>query len=244
MRKFGIHYVAGMALVAAAGGAQALGFAISYSGNESISVTAVGDGASPGTYTGGAFTITPNGLDGAWPAYVPAGSFVSYCTQISESFGSSPLSGYSITTSANPGGQPPVDGAKLDQLSRLMAFSYSGSGFGPTPTNTQEAAIQAAVWEILYEPNGTGWGGFDLGTGSFKAALSIGQSAAFTTISTWVGGGATLAGPYTPYALLTKGGSQDFLVPVPEPEAYGLALAGLGVVAFMLRRRRAAAAAA
>lgn len=239
MKTYGMHLVAGVALAAVAGGAQALDFTITHSGNEAISVTVAGYGAAaPKSYIGGEFTITPTGA--GWPAYVP-GSFASYCAQLSEVFSGSSQTGYSIASSSNPLNMPPVDGYKLDQVSKLMAFSY---GTWATPTNTQEAAIQAAVWEILYEPNGTGWGGFGLGTGSFQASLTLGQAAEFSTISAWVAGGATIAGPYTPYALLTKGGSQDFLVPVPEPEAYGLALAGLGVVAFMLRRRRAAAAAA
>jgi hypothetical protein len=43
----------------------------------------------------------------------------------------------------------------------------------------------------------------------------------------------------------TYGGSLDnvAVTVVPEPEAYGLALAGMGVVAFAMRRRRSAAAA-
>lgn len=242
MKTYGMHLVAGVALAAVAGGAQALDFTITHSGNEAISVTVAGYGATaPKSYIGGEFTITPTGA--GWPAYVP-GSFASYCAQLSEVFSGSSQTGYSIASSSNPLNMPPVDGYKLDQVSKLMAFSYSGSGFGSNPNDTQEAAIQAAVWEILYEPNGTGWGGFDLGTGSFQAALTGGQTTAFGTITAWVTGGATVGAGYTPYALLTKGGSQDFLVPVPEPEAYGLALAGLGVVAFMLRRRRAAAAAA
>lgn len=238
MRKFRIQYLAGVALLAAAGGAQALDFGITYSGNESIKVDVVGFGASAGTYTGGAFTITPSG--GGWPSYVP-GSFESYCTQISEVFVGSSQTGYAITSSANPFGKPPVDALKLDQLSRLMAFSYSGSGFGPTLTNTEEAAVQAAVWEILYEANGTNWAGFNIGAGAFRATLNAGQTSAFTTINTWASGGGLIAGAYTPYALLTKEGSQDFLVPVPEPESYMLALASLGVLfgARRIQQRRA-----
>lgn len=169
-----MHYVAGLALVAAAGSAQALDFTITYSGNEQIAVTTVGYGAIAGSYTGGAFTITPTA--GVWPSNV-SGSFESYCTQMSEYFhggsGSSQI-GYGITSVANPLNQPPVDAAKLDQLSRLMAFSCSGAGFGSGPTNTQEAAVQAAVWEILYEPNGGNWGPVQSGCG-----LVLGDSYAY-----------------------------------------------------------------
>jgi hypothetical protein len=41
--------------------------------------------------------------------------------------------------------------------------------------------------------------------------------------------------------VLSSPSRQDYLVAtvVPEPEAYGLALAGMGVVAFAMRRRKA-----
>lgn len=231
-----MHYVAGLALVAAAGGAQALGFNIALGSGSAMSVTTSNYGSTSGNYRGGEFLVTTNGSDGAWPSAVP-GSFVSYCVQISESFVPGNLTGYAITSTANPLNQPPFDATKLEQIGRLMTYAYGASGFNKANLNASEAnAVQAGIWEILYQPVGPAWAGFDLGNGTFKINGTL--TSQMNTVSGWVAGGNLDAlTSYQHYQVLSNGGKQDFLVPVPEPEAYALALAGLGIVGFALRRR-------
>lgn len=243
MRTFGMHYVAGLALVAAAGSAQALGFNIALGNGSAMNVTTSNFGSSNGSYRGGEFTITTNAMDGAWPSAVP-GSFVSYCVQLSETFSPGNLTGYAITSTANPLNQPPFSATQLDQIGRLMTYAYGTSGFNASNLTTGQAnAVQAAIWEILYQPVGSNWSNFDLATGDFHINGAL--SGEMTTVSSWVtGGNLTAMTSYQSYQVLSAGKSQDFLVPVPEPESYALALAGLGVVGFALRRRRASQEAA
>ena len=247
MKKF-LTSVAACGLALAGTQVHALGFAIVDGGGNSMDIT--GTGFTKSGIRGGEFLITPNGLDGAWPSYVPPGSFASYCVQVTESFsfGDSPLSGYTIkpfTTAADyPGGSippnQPVSLAQLDRIGKLMTYGYSASGFGSGGISNAEAtALQAGIWEVIYQPSSDP-STFDITTGTFRVTSTI--STEMSTVNTWMGaaGGATMLTSYQKYAVLHSWGKQDFLVPVPEPEAYGLALAGLGVVALGMRRRRKA----
>jgi hypothetical protein len=232
----------------AAAPAYAVDFSINWATNSpaaSISqVDSAGVVAPNGTYLAGPLQVT--GLTGA-PAYVPT-SFISYCVELTQTTGLGSLTGYSIkpngTTLAEvqpPSSGQPVGPAKLELIGKLV--TQADSTWGIVKTTAQGAAVQAAIWEIVYETAAT-FKLFGSGAGNFIWDGSSATDVAMTTIDGWW---ATLDSQSSNYqfGVLHKAGNanlvgQDFLVPVPEPEAYGLALAGMGVVAFAMRRRRGA----
>lgn len=85
--------------------------------------------------------------------------------------------------------------------------------------------------------NGQNLGVFNLGPGSASYFSSVPVNGLLTLVingtTTAVNGGSGIAS----YA-----GTLDVTSPVPEPETYGMLLAGLGVVGFLARRRRQAQA--
>jgi hypothetical protein len=159
------------------------------------------------------------------------------------------LSGYSIKTSTVVGdygeGSPPnmpISVAQLGRIGQLIAYASDVTRFGSmsTMTGSEASAVQAGIWEIIYEPSMTP-ASFNLAGGNFQVTSTL--STDMGTLQGWVNSGSvdSVVG-YQQYHILfserANGWDQDFLVPVPEPEAYGMALAGLGVVGFALRRRR------
>lgn len=91
--------------------------------------------------------------------------------------------------------------------------------------------------------------GTGTGTGSAAAAIANGTSLQSGAIDVWTISTSNLAaGNY--YLQVTGnlvsdqaasfGGAVSLAAPVPEPETYGMMLAGLGVVGFLARRRKAA----
>jgi hypothetical protein len=175
-----------------------------------------------------------NGGVGPFAVTLDGASFVTYCTDL--------LQGFAWNTNYT---YDRVDGAaawgaqKAEDLGRLL--TYVG-GLGPV-SQARGAAIQAAVWEILYENSGS-------------------YSFAGGNISTFGTDGVPGAGPNPQAALdaivwsdvmatqslfdvdqLYNGKTQDFLVaaPIPEPSTYALLLGGLGLVGFVARRRQAKA---
>ena len=225
-------------VLGAAGSAHALDFTIANAPGTNFGFT-IDSPAYNGAPGGGSFLITTNSNGGAWPSNVPA-SFLTYCVDLYQQFGYGSMSGYSIlapTSAAN--GNPGISLAQLDRIGRLMTYAYGSNGFGPSVTDSQANAIQAGIWEIVYEPTATA-AGFDLGSGNYKLSAAFTSSSDFGRVNSWMGSGgvATDLLSYQQYAVLYSPTQQDFLVPVPEPEAYGLALAGMGVVAFAKLRRR------
>lgn len=223
-------------LVASAGSAHALSFKIENAPGTSFNFT-IDSPPYSGAPGGGSFKVTTNGDEGPWPSYVP-GSFITYCVDLYQQFKFGNLGGYSIQGVTSPAnGNVGISVAQLERIGRLMTYAYS-AGFGPTLTDSQANAVQAGIWEIVYEPTASA-SSFNLADGNFKLASAFLPSSDFGKVNTWMGTGgyASTLTSYQHYAVLYSAGNQDFLVPVPEPEAYGLALAGMGVVAFAMRRR-------
>jgi hypothetical protein len=190
-------------------------------------------GVNLGTYPAGEFAGSLNG-----------NAFSTFCTDIYQSFGWNNLSNpytYELKsvgeTQALWGASPYTPGS-YGQVSRLYASAYGSIG----SSSTNSAAFQFALWELLYEKGGT----YDVGGGSFMlGGDSAGTVAARAQANIWL---ASLAGAWEGYSIQSlysgpdqrPGKQQDFLIatPVPEPQAYALALVSLGVVAGYKRRKR------
>jgi hypothetical protein len=174
---------------------------------------------------------TPNysGQAGQFSGHLNGNSFVTYCTELTQSFYfNTTYNDYSV-----------VDGATAWGATRSQALNHlmSAANFYAVPTDAaQSAAVQAAVWEVLYETSGT----YDLNAGTFKATsanLTTQGYLSALNASTW----ANL--PNVPIThkvdQLYSPGQQNFMVitSVPEPESYAMLLAGLGLIGTIARRR-------
>jgi hypothetical protein len=105
-------------------------------------------------------------------------------------------------------------------------------------------AFQLAIWEIVND-NYVAGNTTALADGAFKATSSV--VGAVTLANSWLAAlGDIKTNTYGVNIWSVNGassfgsGSQDVAVfaPIPEPETYGMLLAGLGLMGFVARRRR------
>lgn len=111
----------------------------------------------------------------------------------------------------------------------LTSYWVSGEGLG-------QIALNAPAWSVsLTAGQAPVQGTFSAaGTLGFNGAEGSVALSALTAYITAVAGNGQASGELTKYQLGVA------VTPVPEPEALGLLLAGLGVVGFTMARRRAA----
>lgn len=185
----------------------------------------VAGGPNNGTFHAGEFTGVFNGE-----------SFLSYCVDLSQyfSFGNS-YADYAPTT-----GLAAFGATRATQLGELLT---AVGGFA-TSTPSRSAAVQAAVWEILYETGPL----LSLGSGSFTAGggtTAASDIAALNNVLGHLGDYAAAS-----YSILASPTSQDFITAardgrvgtaavgaIPEPSSLALIVAAIGGAAFSRRRR-------
>ena len=159
-------------------------------------------------------------------AQAAPGSFVAWCAELTQTFSFGITYEYEQVSGASYFGA-----AKAADLSRLFT---AAQGF--VVDRFTSAAMQAGIWEIIYEPNPT----FSLTGGTFKGAPeSPGGQPAFDIVNGFL----LNLGSYQASVridVLSNGAQQDFLVAttVPEPETWLLFGIGLGAVGLIRRRRQ------
>jgi len=181
---------------------------------------------SAGQFTGGVvdgLAASSLRLEFAQPA-APS-SFVAWCAELTQTFSFGVVYEYEQVSGASYFGA-----AKAADLSRLFT---AAQGF--VVDKFTSAAMQAGIWEIIYEHGPS----FSLTGGTFKGAP---EDAAGQGAFNVVNGFLMNLGSYNAAAridVLQNGEHQDFLVAtIPEPETWMLLGMGLGVVGLLRRRRR------
>lgn len=134
---------------------------------------------------------------------------------------------------------PPMGDTKADEVRKLWA-----SVIGPTycdfvkymPTAAQAAAMQLALWEVIFETPDNGTTDYDLDAGWFQAgALSYKDLA-----EQYLAGMMNYQGPLADLIALQNDEKQDFISIVPEPLTLVGSLLGLGALGGYIRKRKLA----
>lgn len=193
----------------------------------------IAGGPHSGTFYAGEFTGTVGG-----------DSFLSYCVDLAQFFDFG--IGYTDYTAAV--GSTLFGAAKATQLGALLK---AVGGFATASTPSRSAAVQAGLWEILYETGPT----LSLAGGSFTAVGGTTAAADFGVVDGYLGHLNDYAA--TDFMVYASPTSQDFItaavggfnptavvVPgdplaLPEPSGAALAALALGGAALAGRRRRA-----
>ncbi|MEO8080918.1 MAG: PEPxxWA-CTERM sorting domain-containing protein [Caldimonas sp.] len=197
------------------------------------SVTMSGNSGSP-SYSGAAgefqgtttLTTTQLSLLSRSAAAAPT-SFVAWCAELTQSFSFGTPYEY-LQVPGNSYFSPD----KVADLSRLFT---AAQGFVVDPDSS--AAMQAGIWEIIYEQDPT----YSFDTGTLRGAPNnAGGQPEFDTVDGFLMNLASYQPDYQ-IQVLTSGEHQDFLVAtIPEPETWALLIAGFGALGFLKRRRKAA----
>jgi PEP-CTERM motif len=151
-------------------------------------------------------------------------SFTAYCVELSQNFAFGVTYDYTMVSGVSYFGAD-----KASDLSRLF---FAAQGF--VVDGITSAALQAAIWEVVYETGAS----YDLGSGSFTGS---GNAGAFATVNSFLENLDSYSDAYYQLGVLVNAQRQNFVVPtpVPEPGTWALMAAGLGALGFMARRRKA-----
>jgi hypothetical protein len=124
----------------------------------------------------------------------------------------------------------PMGATKADAIAELFANHIADVA----GNNTNAAAFQLAVWEIVYENNGS-WDVKATGGAADTGFRATGNAAALNLANTWLGELDGQGAKATLYAY-SNDTYQDYVVQVPVPAAVLLGFLGLGAAGIKLRR--------
>jgi hypothetical protein len=190
-------------------------------------------------------------------------TFTSYCIDLNEYAGfEEPTAPY---TSVAASDSTKLTATQSDAIGKLYTVANAG---GNISTQTQYAAFQLGIWEIVYERSVTNPYSFSTGDwtgnpGHPQTLDGIDQTlatqATFDLVNSWLAALPTTTNLYSVF-VLDRGTSvlssdptypyqdqvyatlnTDVTPPVPEPSTYALMLGGLAGVGFVARRKAAAA---
>lgn len=155
----------------------------------------------------------------------PAGSFIAYCSDpFQYSHGS--FSAYDSRPLATHLAAAP---ARLADVALLFGNAYAGS----LASATGSAGFQLALWEMWHDDKNLDFGIVQATAGTNALVRAEAQSL-LDQLGGWTAG--------TPYQITVYASDdyQDYVTatPVPEPAAWALILAGLGLAGGFARRRR------
>jgi len=155
----------------------------------------------------------------------PAGSFIAYCSDpFQYSHGS--FSAYDSRPLATHLAAAP---ARLADVALLFGNAYAGS----LASATGAAGFQLALWEMWHDDKNLDFGIVQATAGTSALVRAEAQSL-LDQLGGWTAG--------TPYRITVYASDdyQDYVTatPVPEPAAWALMLAGLGLAGGFARRRR------
>jgi hypothetical protein len=210
----------------------------------------------PLTVAAGALKGTVNGFTGTQSfANTASNAFVAYCVEFTESFNAGTNMSYSLVNGANYAfGSNPASTVDSFAISLRLGklFTYLDGLANPVNTAAETAAVQLAVWEIIYEkPTGVDLS-LDTVTGSnfFLTSDSPNRSTLLANANAYLNASANTVNTYGVF-VLTRGGNQDWLMlerggggasSVPEPTSLALAFGALGLLGVASRRRKGAKA--
>jgi len=162
------------------------------------------------------------------------GDLLAFCIEFSQMLNTSQTMQYTITAAHQW-----FSALQADAITRL----YTGFG-SQTGTARNDAAFQLALWELVYDFNGTDFTGLSLASGNFKANR---QSTSVTLANSWLNQLANVTSQHTMF-VMTNAHSQNQLIftgnngtpfneplPVSAPATFGIFC--LGLFGLALRRR-------
>jgi hypothetical protein len=186
------------------------------------------------TLTSPGFVLGPTIHAGALNLNPPAG-VIGYCIDIFQTISFNTL--YNDYTAKSLATDGFLTGARKGEIAQLFHGFYDTS----LTSSTNSAAFQLALWEIVFETgpklNVDGANSSDRGV---NYATNPNTPANVITIAdTWLAGLGSFSSDLAGITTYRSEAHQDLIGyhHVPEPAAWTLLLAGVGLVTFMVRRR-------